>query len=679
MSVLSLPRLHFSGNCLWNPNTPNNSPGVYDENTLQQNPAQSTDPAQFVQWLTSLNPNPPAGQAGLNGSWNVYGDGGCWFSNTRVTGVQFEYGKTAGDPICTDPTAQLQIVGEFFGPSRPGSTPPPARMVDVAPYQSTTTQLFYKWFQLGTDALGFRALGASRMFLRWSMLRNTDFHELQIAGPAGVIFQTAARAQDIEWYGLDNSPALRALQAAANAGPNQGVVMQFAVYLTQYYLHASYQGVQLSNAALLSQAYANGFTGANPAQSNITGTIGVWGPNELASAPTQMLLNPANPVSAATVPMHSSRAAQEGLVVAAPKAPAAFPLGPAMARVDADANNLAVSFLTTVLETDLKLTKEHLGPLTLQLVDGSSGATTNIADIPYSSPDNTGYDAPSYAQTSGILDFTITPEQATAIQNGSSLLQLSVEQSGTCTVALQQASLVAETDQRGIYLDQGETQTVTVQVYQNGVPASGGNVSLLVAQYYEAPLDPSNDFPYYLVTQSNQNNACLQLDGGQFQVVLPVTDGTASFTITSVNPGTAMLGFFPFSGDTPPAPAPGGVNNFPGPQTTNFYAVVRCLGFDNALLDLPDDQINWENTYEKVLQVYNLVYPQMSRIADLGDPTTVEQMAGRILKATEYPDRFDWTMFMPVTREMSAGKRSLLRRFCQNALGGKTAPGTKDG
>lgn len=673
MSVLNLPRLHFSGNALWNPNTPNNSPGVYNENTLQQNPSQPTDPALFVQWLTSLNSNPPPGQAGLNGSWNVYGDGGCWFKNVSVTGVQLDYGKTVSDAIC-NPNTQLQIVGEFFGKPPAGSSPP-SRMVDVAPYQSTTTQLFYKWFQLGDQTLGFRALGAQRMFLRWSMLRNTDFAELPIAGPAGVIFQTAASAQDIEWYGVENSPALQALQAAANAGPNQGVVMQFAVYLTRYYTQAAYQGTPLSSAALLAEAYANGFKGFNPALSNITGTIGVWGENELASAPTEILLNPAAPVSAVTKPLSTARAVQEGMVAAAPQTPQSFPLGPAMASVDTTANNLAVSFITTILETDLNATKEQLGTLSLQAVD-SSGKVLLDESIPYNStPDSQGYDKPSYEQTSGILDFTITHEQAQQIQNGTATLKLSVNQPGGSVVALQQTPLVAETDQRGVYLDEGEQQTMTVQVYENGVPASGDNISVLVAQYYEDPGDPSNQFPYVLVTDANRGNACLQLNDGQYQLVLPVTDGAVSFSITSVNAGTAMLGFFPFSGSTPPQPAPGGVNGFPGPQTTNYYAVVRCLGFDNELLSLPDDQINWDNTYQIVLQVYNLVYPKMSVYADLGDQTTVENMAARILRATEYPQNFDWTMFMPVTREMSAGKRSLLRRFCQQALNSKLPPG----
>lgn len=661
MSVLNLPRLNFSGQTLWNPDTSNNSPGVYDENTLQL-AAPGVAPADFVQWLTTYDENPPAGQQGLNGSWNVYGDAGCWFRDVRVGGVQFDYGTTTtDDPICTTPGVVLQMVGELFREVPPGGPPPPARMCDVAPYQSTTTQLFFKTIQLGDQNLGFIAGGASRMYLRWSILRNTDFPELPIAGPGGVIFQTSAHAKDIQWFGVENSPALQALQKAANAAPNQGITLQFAVYLTQYYKNATFNGQPITNAQQLAAAYAAGFTGPNPAQSSITGTIGVWGPDELATAPTQLVLNPVNAVTPPLPVLSTARAVQEGMVTAAPQAPTPFRLGPAVAAVDPKASNLALSFVETILETDLDSTKENLGPLTLNVVDGNGASLSTIATIPYSDPHNKGYDKASYLQSSGILDFALTPQQLGYVQNPANALQVTVQQSGKPVVALQQIPLVVETDQRGTYLDQGETATLTANVYLNGAPAPD-NVKVVVAQYYE---DPSQDnFPYILVTSANQPSACLDFGGGQFQITAQVSNGTISFPMTSVNAGTSMIGFFPYvEGTTPPAPVASGF-----PSGTNFYAVVRCLGFDNALLDLPDDQVNWTNTYNEVLQTYSLVYPQMSRIRNLSNENVVAGMAEQILAATKYPDNFLWTMFMPVSREMSAGKRNLLQRFCVKVI-----------
>jgi hypothetical protein len=667
MSVLNLPRLNFSGQALWNPNTVNNSPFVYNENLLQPNP--DIPPATFGDWIKSLNNVPPPNQ-NLNGSWNVYGDGSCWFRGATIGGVQLAYGETTtDDAICG---AELQIVGQSFQ-QNPGN-PPPCRMVDVAPYQSSTTQFFVKWLQLGTSKAGLKAAVASRMFLRWSMLRNTDFAHLPIAGPAGVILQTSARAADIEWYGVESSPALQALQKAANASPNQGIVIQLALYLVQYYKNATFNGQPITSAQELAAAYANGFTGGNPAQTEITGTIGVWGPNELATAPTQIILNPVAAVPPLASPsLPAARAVMEGMVPAPPPPPPQpQQLGPAIASLDAGASNLAVSFITTVWETDLNLTKADLGPLQLQAVDGG-GTVTTLATIPYSSAENKGYDKASYRQSSGILDFALTPAQVTLLQAAGTSLQLNVpDAAANGVVALQQLPLVCETDQRGVYLDEGETQTITVAVYENGAPA-GDNVLVCVNQYYEAPYDTSQAFPYYLVTPANQGQACLNLgpSGTPNQIVLPVTNGTVSFSITSVSPGSAMLGFQPFlAGSAPPAPLPGGPGNFPGTGTTTFYAVVRCLGFDNQMLAIPDDQVNWTNTYNMVLQPYNLVYPIMSLIIDLADENAVNAAAGRILAVTEYPQNFMWTLFMPVTREMSAGKRSLLRRYCTKVLAG---------
>ncbi len=663
MSVLSLPRLNFSGQALWNPDTANNSPGVYNETTLQQNP--DIPPDTFVDWLKSISKTPPPGQALLNGSWNTYGDGSCWFRDAKIGGVQLAYGQTRkNDPICG---AELQIVGQSFNPSPP--TPPSSRMVDVAPYQSSSTQIFFQWLQLGTKELGFRATGASRMFLRWSMLRNTDFAALPIAGPAGVIFQSSAYAANIEWYGVEKSPALQALQQAANANPNQGIVVQFAVYLTQYYKNASFNGKPITNAAELAEAYKNGFTGGNPAQSEITGTVGVWGQNELATAPTQIILNPAQPVAPVAPALPAARAVMEGMVAAAPTPPPQpVQLGPAIANLDAEAANLAISFVTTIYETDLQMTKANFGPLELQAVD-SSGNVSTLVTIPYSNRDNRGYDKASYRQSSGILDIALTPEEITLLQSPGTMLQLSVPSAGA--VALQQISLVSETDQRGVYLDQGETQTITVAVYNNGVPA-GDDVLVQVNQYYEAPLDTSLSFPYYLVTSANQGQACLNLGAGNaLSIVVQVTNGTISFPITSFSPGTAMLGFQPFlAGTAPPVPLPGGPNNFPSDGTTTFYAVVRCLGYDNQMLDITDDQVTWTNTYNMVLQPYNLVYPKMSLIINLADENAVNSAAKQILDVTDYPRNFMWTLFMPVTREMSAGKRSLLRRYCMKVLAG---------
>jgi hypothetical protein len=52
----------------------------------------------------------------------------------------------------------------------------------------------------------------------------------------------------------------------------------------------------------------------------------------------------------------------------------------------------------------------------------------------------------------------------------------------------------------------------------------------------------------------------------------------------------------------------------------------------------------------------------MSLILNLGDETTVDQNAAKIEYATSL-QQFLTTLFMPITREMSAGKRDVLQRY----------------
>src|SRR5271167_373904 len=150
MSVLSLPRINFLGACDWNPNTVNNSPTIYNESNAEPVPQTGVPFDQFVHWLIQLNHE--AGSP--NGSWNVYGDHSSTFVNATVKTCQ---PSLAGhDPLIGK---TIQILGDMRGKN---STP--ARLVDVDPYGSTTSQVFYDTFNLGDQTLGFSAHAACRMF-----------------------------------------------------------------------------------------------------------------------------------------------------------------------------------------------------------------------------------------------------------------------------------------------------------------------------------------------------------------------------------------------------------------------------------------------------------------------------------------------------------------------------------
>ncbi len=641
MSVLSLPRINFLGACDWNPNTVNNSPTVYDESTAEPVPQKGIPFDQFVHWLTQLN------QQGTspNGSWNVYGDHSATLVNAIVKTCQ---PSPANDPLIGKP---IQILGNIRGKNAT-----PARLVDIDPYGSTTSQIFYDTFSLGDQTLGFSAHAACRMFSRWPNFQR-NLQKLPVAGPMGVIWHTAAKSSDIKWFGVEQSPTLQALQKAANAPGNQGLVMIFAAYRTLYYQKATWAGKPIQNGKDLSTAYQAGFTDGNPAESIIAGTIGVWKQGELASAPIARVLGPDEPVLPPQPVLSAKRAVQELATQEVAVAEKSVTLGPALAEIDDQRQVVVLDLIATFPEQNSTLAKADLGTFQLQ-VRSADGTVTQIG--PPLTPADYGQTA--YEATAGLVEVPFKPDQLQALQTGS----LEIAQPGKeGTPALAEQSLVAETDQRGVYVDQSQTRSITINVYQKGQLASGPTqLQILVAQY---------DNQGTLITSSQQrlvevlDQQGKPLTGG----VASVDNGIASIKVRPLQPGTCSLGFFPFQvGQALPQPPS---NGFPG--TGDFYAAIRTLPFDNKFEHLPPDQVvDWNFVYQHVLLNFDVVYPVMSLIINLHNEKAIDSSAPAIEHAIS-PSQFESTLAMPITREMSAGKRALLLKYLQNI--GKTPSPTR--
>ena len=637
MSVLSLPRINFLGACDWNPNTVNNSSTVYDESTAEPVKQKGIPFDGFVRWLIQFN----EAAKGPNGSWNVYGDHSATFVNATVKTCQ-------PSPAVHDPLIgkSIQIVGNMRGKS---STP--ARLVDVDPYGSTTSQIFYDTFSVGDRTLGFSAHAACRMFSRWPNFQR-NLQGLPIAGSMGVIWHTAAKSSDIEWYGVEQSPTLQALREAANASGNQGLVMIFAAYRTLYFQKATWQGKPIKDGKDLSAAYQEGFTDGNPAESVIAGSVGVWKNGELASAPIARVLAPGTPVLPPQIVLSAKRAVQElaSQEVATASKPVA--LGPAFAEIDQHRLVVALDLIATFPEQNSTLAKADLGTFQLQ-VRSTDGTLTQIG--PPLTPADYGQTA--YEATAGIVEVPFTPDQLQALQTGS--LEIAQQGKGS-TPALAEQPLVTETDQRAVYVDQSQTRPITIKVYQKGQLAAGPTeIQILVAQYDNNGTLITIDDKRLVEVLDRQGKP---LTGG----VASVKNGIASIKVRALHPGTCSLGFFPFQGQEPPQPPS---NNFPG--TADFYAAIRTLPFDNKFENLPPDQVvDWNFVYKNVLLNFDVVYPVMSLIINLHDQKAVDSSAPAIEHAIS-PSQFESTLAMPITREMSAGKRALLLKYLQSL--GKTA------
>ena len=624
MSVLSRPRIHFFGYTDWSPCTGNNSSSTYLLGPVEPTLNGMTF-AEFRQWIRSRDPN----LLQPRGSWNLYGDNATRFADARITGGQLATGNAApADPLLGQ-VVDLQGLVYSDGPA-------PARLVMTDPYTGgeATSQIFYQWIVVGVvdgpmeKRIGFKAAASGRMFSRWPY-QNRNLGISFKEGMVGCIWQAAARNQDIQWYGVERSPALAALKAAATSGGNQGILMRFASYRTLYYQTATFQGKRITNGLELVAAYQQGFTGDNPARSAMLGTFGIWEAGELASAGTQKLLAPA-----------SAQIANGGGVA---------PLGPAMAKVDTARQTLVIDLISAIPEQNAQLDKVNLGTLQVRAID-SVGKPLNIASLPYQA-----YDRKAYEASGGISEFPVPSGTTPAVDAGT--IEISQEQIGVMVPVLKQTRFVAETDDWGLYVDEGETVSVSVTVTENGGPPKSP-VRLFLQQY-----------------DSNGNLVCKPVirivdpaGNAVANDIVPVVSGVAKFGVRSLEEGACFLAFYPFVGDKPPS-VPG--SGFPFP--TSFYCCVRMLPFDNELeRNTPDSKLSWSFIYNNVLSVYDLIYPIMSVVRNLADRNVVEAIAEQIKFAISL-DSFESTLYMPITRDLSAGKRKLLQRFV-NLLPNRVPP-----
>jgi hypothetical protein len=159
--------------------------------------------------------------------------------------------------------------------------------------------------------------------------------------------------------------------------------------------------------------------------------------------------------------------------------------------------------------------------------------------------------------------------------------------------------------------------------------------------------------------------------------------GLATFRIATQAPGFPIIVYYPYlAGDTPPTFQPQIAFGFSSPGVasigTAFYSTVRALPYDNALPQAFVDCWNaegayagqpqyssaqvWSFVYSNILYLYDMLYPAMSQIIDFGSQSAVEAAIGPILARTAAPIEALYP-YMPVTRELSLGKRLVLEAW----------------
>jgi hypothetical protein len=245
-------------------------------------------------------------------------------------------------------------------------------------------------------------------------------------------------------------------------------------------------------------------------------------------------------------------------------------------------------------------------------------------------------------------------------------------------IVLLETPLTAQTDQRGIYLNEGETTAFRISVKNKGKPAPGTN--LLVVKYNppDALTGPVNAVPAGGPQVVNILNgtatvisvtpdpgpgipATIQTKAAIFQAD---AHGIVTVNVKAANPGFPVLVFYPYAAGQPQPVAPGSFDEV----GTAMFTTIRVLPYDDAIVDqfvqlwnsTKDPAQAWNFVYSNILYLYDMIFPVMLKFVPLGDRQRVEAAIDQVL-ALVSPKYFpESTLAMPITRDLSRGKRTVI-------------------
>jgi hypothetical protein len=243
------------------------------------------------------------------------------------------------------------------------------------------------------------------------------------------------------------------------------------------------------------------------------------------------------------------------------------------------------------------------------------------------------------------------------------------------------------TDNQCLYLHEGDTISYEIQVFYKGQPFRNKSVAITTSEYHfrmvtGQPTDPTKPQPAparifealnntpgleYVVSippqPANSSTEPVQLGSPTNPTLTYITDkdGKITLTVNGNCPGAAMVRY-QLAGDNFD-PNMGGANRFLYFGYT-FYNAFRVLPND-SYDHIPNDQITWEFVYGEVLQYYYLLYPGM--FARWDGPVSFKDAAiqnASIIGQMVNKRFWDKSWSMPVSRDISDGKRKLLQRWC---------------
>jgi hypothetical protein len=259
----------------------------------------------------------------------------------------------------------------------------------------------------------------------------------------------------------------------------------------------------------------------------------------------------------------------------------------------------------------------------------------------------------------GIVDLPLTASQVGKCQQSPLALLAQRGPDGYPIIALRedQSGLFACADPFVLRIDSSNTKlgtaSVTLYARQFGAPLSQTDISL---------------------TASTQ-----MLDGSTFPVGIPVNAVSYPATVTTGHDGTARFTVNATPPGNPRKTLQGNPNDKDYYLDGQLYCIAYSLpGQTSSVSPLPSDFINihvrdaydvpetptWVENVQPLLQLYANLYPVMSRgLFQLSNPHSVVQFRKALLMA--FSALLNDPTSMPVTRDLSANKRSTIIKWLQ--------------
>lgn len=653
MSYFSFPRAYFSGKYVVNTATANNATATYDNKVYFDVGGVKLDlmgmtPDQFREWFMQLNP-----QDYVNAIWDYYGDNSIAYENMTITGVELEPNNLIINPsFDTILGGQVDLAGNKFGDVRT-----PAIMVDTDPVDAFTSQIFSDAFNVSKNSTSLLAgTGNRKAYSYWL----NYWRNLAEGGDNGcsAVWQVAIPKANLN-FDTTGSPFLQALSSAANTG--QGIVVRYCTYLFQ---HIPYQEI--------ADRFKAGNFDPTSARMIVVGTIGVWGNGELEATPPARILNPG-------IHMQLDSKSYTSTPIA-PKP--TFFLGTTLVNVDTTRKVVTVDMVSTIPEVSAfdtmdpnnnqynapeKANLDLLQLVTLNPYPPSPGATqiTPIGKLNYSD-----YDKTAYLARAGLIDIPYDSAIEQLILDGTLALQHGW---GKAPFVLQENSYNVVTDWRGLYLELEDKSTtaIPIQVLYKGKPAPAG-LTFAISQsinddYPTAPevLQPTS--PEVLDPHSHTRlrlNTPVSEESGTNIVSIPTSITTGADGIAYLNMSPNAAGLCKIWIHTPDDPD---VTQLKLPDyalflqgETWYYVNVRVLPDDSGLDSVTNP--DWAFMQANFFQYYSLMYPAMNTHINFDDEKQTTANA-TLIKNFVAERNESSTLYMPVTRELSAGKRRLVQRW----------------